>query len=284
MKRDKPKRRLQKKARLIPEGELKCVWMIAGVVSFKLCNSQYDCENCPFDRVMKKNTDLHPQDKAISDDTNFQTFSIDNLFSEDKTNQMPHLDFEKIFPQFFNIRIKQNLLYHYGHTWVEMEAPNCVKIGIDDFIRKFILGIKMVILPSRKNKITEGQVCCWIVEADGTLPILAPLSGSVLSLNPQVLEQPTSVMQSPYEKGWLMKIQPSRLHPEQKNLYMAEKVPILYKKDIQKLKVIFESRLTSNQIELGPTMCDGGDVLNHLRDMIGRERYFEIISHFFTSK
>ena len=34
--------------------ELKfCVWMMAGVISFKLCPIDYDCERCDFDRVLR---------------------------------------------------------------------------------------------------------------------------------------------------------------------------------------------------------------------------------------
>lgn len=31
-----------------------CIWMSAGVISFKLCPFDYDCDNCDFDRVMRQ--------------------------------------------------------------------------------------------------------------------------------------------------------------------------------------------------------------------------------------
>jgi hypothetical protein len=39
----------------------RCIWMTAGVISFKLCPTNYDCEYCDFDKVMRhqfKNKDL----------------------------------------------------------------------------------------------------------------------------------------------------------------------------------------------------------------------------------
>ena len=34
---------------LIPKKELKCVWMTAGLLSYKLCKYDLQCEKCPLD-------------------------------------------------------------------------------------------------------------------------------------------------------------------------------------------------------------------------------------------
>lgn len=38
---------------VVPEDELECVWATAGVISYKLCPYECQCEVCPFDQVMK---------------------------------------------------------------------------------------------------------------------------------------------------------------------------------------------------------------------------------------
>jgi hypothetical protein len=35
-------------------GVLPCVWMSAGLVAFKLCDREGECEGCPFDRAMRE--------------------------------------------------------------------------------------------------------------------------------------------------------------------------------------------------------------------------------------
>ena len=38
----------------VPEqGEKECVWMRAKVVNFKLCDRDFDCAGCHFDKAMK---------------------------------------------------------------------------------------------------------------------------------------------------------------------------------------------------------------------------------------
>ena len=34
----------------------KCVWMESGVVSYKLCDFEYNCEACPFDQALREGT------------------------------------------------------------------------------------------------------------------------------------------------------------------------------------------------------------------------------------
>jgi len=40
-------------ASVMPPGLLPCVWMSAGLVAFKLCDREGECESCPFDQAMR---------------------------------------------------------------------------------------------------------------------------------------------------------------------------------------------------------------------------------------
>jgi len=35
-------------------GPARCVWMTAGVVSYRLCNRAFDCDHCPLDRALRE--------------------------------------------------------------------------------------------------------------------------------------------------------------------------------------------------------------------------------------
>ncbi|MBI5711138.1 MAG: hypothetical protein HZC42_12695, partial [Candidatus Eisenbacteria bacterium] len=39
--------------RLVPSDELKCVWMTAGILSYQLCEREFDCEQCPLDAALR---------------------------------------------------------------------------------------------------------------------------------------------------------------------------------------------------------------------------------------
>ena len=275
----------KQKGRLIPEGELKCVWMEAGVVSYKLCDYEYECERCPFDQVLKKRANAsYTLDKTVGEKSDVKKIPIEKNTSGEFPFGPESVDLDNVFQEMYDIKIKGNLFYHPGHTWVDVENPNCVKMGLDDFAVKCLLGIRMAILPTVQNSIGREQVCCWIVEEQGTLPITAPLTGSVIAVNHHLSKDPSLINRSPYEQGWLMKIEPEDLHQDFKHLYRENEILPRYKQDLEKLRGEFESLLRENWRELGPTLCDGGKMLDHVRDMIGPKRYFELINIFFTRK
>lgn len=45
--------RSSERLRIIPPEELKCVWMVAGVLSYRLCNRAYECESCLLDKALQ---------------------------------------------------------------------------------------------------------------------------------------------------------------------------------------------------------------------------------------
>jgi len=282
MKREKGKE--ERKRRLIPEGELKCVWMEAGIVLYKLCDYKYECEKCPFDQVLRKPTDnsVAPA-RSPGEESHSQRKSIKKDPGKDVPTGPEAVDFDRVFQRFHGIRVKGDLFYHRGHTWVDVEGPQSVKVGIDDFASRLLLGIKMVVLPSPRNGIDRGQACCWIIEQDGTLPITAPLTGSVVTVNSQISKEPHLITTSPYEQGWLMRIHPENLQRDLKYLYREDDVFPRYRRDIAKVRDTFESLLRGKE-KLGPTLCDGGNMLIHVRDMVGPKRYFDIVSRFFSGK
>ncbi len=34
--------------------EARCVWMLAGVLSYRLCNRAFECDRCPLDRALRE--------------------------------------------------------------------------------------------------------------------------------------------------------------------------------------------------------------------------------------
>ena len=81
-----------------------------------------------------------------------------------------------------------------------------------------------------------------------------------------------------------MKIEPENLHQELTYLFREHDILPQYEREIETLQKTLESHLKENWRDLGPTQCDGGRMLDHVRDMIGPKRYFEIVSIFFKRR
>ena len=46
-------------AEKVIESKESCIWMDAGVVQFKLCDSNFDCQSCKFDWAMTESAIKH---------------------------------------------------------------------------------------------------------------------------------------------------------------------------------------------------------------------------------
>ncbi len=46
-------------AEKVIESKKRCIWMDAGVIQFKLCDSDFDCLSCEFDRAMTESATKH---------------------------------------------------------------------------------------------------------------------------------------------------------------------------------------------------------------------------------
>ena len=85
---------------------LKCIWMNSGVIDYKLCDHNFDCENCPFDKVIrnlcnKKETDFY---ETVNDANTI----FNKLQSVKYDNNIIYLkNQEKQFPQ----QLKQKILH-----------------------------------------------------------------------------------------------------------------------------------------------------------------------------
>ncbi len=49
-----------------------CVWMEAGVIDYKICDNNYDCNTCKFDRSMKQTADSKSRPPESRPDTTGQ--------------------------------------------------------------------------------------------------------------------------------------------------------------------------------------------------------------------
>jgi glycine cleavage system H protein len=128
-----------------------------------------------------------------------------------------------------------NLYYHKEHFWAKVE-PNFVTVGINDFAQKLAGQIVYVELPSAGRTVEQGKPCGSMESGKWVGRIYAPVSGKVESINQNLEENPELINESPYEKGWLCKINPSNLQDELKNLIQGDNLKEFIKSETIRVK------------------------------------------------
>jgi len=95
-----------------------------------------------------------------------------------------------------------------GYLWYQVE-DGVYTIGINEDGLADFDEVVSVELPSEEESIQEDVVLGTIETNDGPLDIYSPVSGKILEVNSNVLEDPNVIMEDPYEEGWLVRVDTS---------------------------------------------------------------------------
>lgn len=93
-----------------------------------------------------------------------------------------------------------------GYLWIRQE-DGVVTIGINEDGLEDFEEINSVELPAEQEKIDADVVIGTLETDDGPLDIYSPVSGTVIEVNTQVIEEPSLIIEDPYEEGWLVRIE-----------------------------------------------------------------------------
>ncbi len=97
------------------------------------------------------------------------------------------------------------LKYTNQHEWVSVERDKAL-IGITDYAQQQLGDVVFVELPEIGTEISKGEAFGVVESVKAASDIYAPVSGEVIEINETLEEHPEVLNQSPYEKGWIIKI------------------------------------------------------------------------------
>jgi len=262
---------------LIPEEDLKCVWMTAGLLSYKLCKYNLQCEKCPLDWELRNLSAAPSQGSPATQERK-------QINSEEGRRAAP-LKKERsagvvLTEGLSRSSINGSLFYHPGHTWVKVEKADEVRIGIDSFLGKMIEKVKVIVLPLPGGRFVQGETLCSIIQEEGILHIVFPVSGSILSVNQKLKDQPELLTKDPLGEGFLLTLRPKNLQRDQKHLLFGEAALSWHRKELERFKTAVVSELSADQKGLGMTMQDGEIRLGDIEKLIDTERYIQLVSTF----
>jgi glycine cleavage system H protein len=261
---------------LVPKKDLKCVWMTAGLLSYKLCKYDLQCERCPLDWELR-NLSLTPSFGPTASPDGRNIGCEEGGPTPPREKERPREEF--LGEDLSLLDVKGFLFYHPGHTWVKVEKADEVRVGLDCFLRRIVGKVKVIVLPLPGRLCRRGENLCSIIHEEGILHVVFPVSGSILSVNQKLRDQPDLVSKDPLGDGFLLTLKPKNLQRDQKYLFFGEAALSWYQKELERFKAAVVSEL-SGQEGIGITMQDGGMRLREIRTLVDPERYIRLVSAF----
>ena len=99
----------------------------------------------------------------------------------------------------------ENLKYTKDHEWILIEGDTGT-VGITEYAQGELGDVVFVELPA-VGKVVKSHDSVGTIEAvKAVSDVYAPVSGSVVSVNPDLGKTPEIVNKDPYGKGWMVKI------------------------------------------------------------------------------
>jgi glycine cleavage system H protein len=100
----------------------------------------------------------------------------------------------------------KELRYTKEHEWVRLDGQTAL-VGITDFAQSELGDIVFVELEPVGSFIEKDSVFGTVEAVKTVSELYMPLSGRIVAINADVQQNPELVNESPYEKGWMIRIE-----------------------------------------------------------------------------
>jgi len=104
---------------------------------------------------------------------------------------------------------KSDRFYNSNHFWSKQDDAGIVTVGMDELGLDSLGEMAYLTLPAVGTPVEMGKVMGSMEAAKMTGELFAPISGIVVEKNDAVLQNPLLVNEDPFDKGWLIKIEPA---------------------------------------------------------------------------
>ena len=110
--------------------------------------------------------------------------------------------------------VKEDLKYTKDHEWVKLDG-NIATVGITDFAQVELGDIVYVEVDTVDETLDKDEVFGTVEAVKTVSDLFLPMSGKIIEFNDSLSDSPESINDSPYEKGWIIKVEVS--NPEEIN-------------------------------------------------------------------
>ncbi len=103
--------------------------------------------------------------------------------------------------------VPTDLKYMDSHEWVRVEADGTVTVGITDFAQEQLGDVVFIELPEIGMQVEVGQEVAVVESVKAASDIYAPLSGTVIAVNENLVDAPELTNEDSYNKAWFFKME-----------------------------------------------------------------------------
>jgi glycine cleavage system H lipoate-binding protein len=253
----------------------RCVWMEAGILSYLLCDREFDCDRCPLDEAMRSHFS-----SAGKKTEQFQgvppAAPVPPASSRVRAGTRVNAGADAV-----PAGAGSHSYFTADHLEVTLLDGGTARLGIEPGLARLLPPVKSAVLPHAGQVITPDSFSCWLVLEGGTLPMKLPVGGTVTAVNPILADEPHRVNGGIAADGWLFEFTPDDRAAFRRAFLKPGEAETRYVADLDTFRRLAIECLHPEGARAGLTLPDGGRFVDDLSTMIGPVKYLEIVRRVF---
>ena len=103
------------------------------------------------------------------------------------------------------MQVPEALKYAQSDEWVSLEG-DVATVGITDYAQHELGEVVYLELPEPGTTVTAGVGFGVVESVKAVSDLISPVSGEVIEANTPLIDDPAIINESPYERGWMIKV------------------------------------------------------------------------------
>lgn len=232
--------------RLVPRFAQPCVWMNAGLLTYKLCDRGLECERCPLDAGLRGNAALR-RGVLLSPDGGAVDFPSDRWYTG-------------------------------GHAWIEPLDGHLyqrLRFGLDAFAATILGCCRSIDWCESKEMLESGDPLCRIDVGLGVIWLGAPMRCQIVKVNSLLRADAGRLVTEPYRSGWIAELTTPLADPLE-GLFPADAAREKALRDLQWFRRQVALHLLADGMPFGH-VDPSSERLVDLREMLAGPTYLNLL-------
>ena len=245
--------------------DLPCIWVLSGVLSYRLCDRDYECDGCELYHALsgEGRASCHHGEGRSPEPIDIPDAASP---SGQANSHLSHL--------LAGCRLYLDRPYRPPHFWLTESEDGLVTVGLDGSLLRMLSPIRRVVSPGVGLCLERDQPCGWIAREHVAVPLKMPVAGEVVESNVSYSEC-SEPCRLPDGEDWWIRVRPAEPLEKVPGIVRGEDTLAWYADRLRIVKKAILASLTGGTDTcVGPLLADGGtpQILPRARSGEGRVR------------